>query len=123
MEIAYDWQKAIVWLATGGYDKYGQHNIAPTPIEVWVRELADFQETVDKDGNNITLPGSAQVEMPVPIGSWFWFGTLSQWLGTGSAFSDEQIMYVKSFDPMKDIKGRNIFRKVMLMRLHGKGEN
>ena len=127
-EIAYLWQPALLWPIVG-YDQYGQPQVAATPTQLGgmgnqymgVRWEASRAQVLDAKGNQVTLDAQAMVALDIYPGSWMWLGLLSDWYGTGSAHSDQELMYVVNFKRTGDINNRWQTRTVGLKRLHNSG--
>jgi hypothetical protein len=73
---------------------------------------------MDKDGNTVALDFEVIVSRDILIGSRMWQGSLDSW-NVGSSVLDQELMEVKTFDKVPDIKARFNFRKCGLIRLHG----
>jgi hypothetical protein len=110
-------QKAIVWLAEGT-DRYGDPKVSDTPIEIRVRWITGRMESLDANGNVMALEATAIVKREIPVGSRMWLGSLAEFMGTGSAGADTEIMEVKIYNEVPDEKGRNRTRSVGMMRFH-----
>lgn len=118
------WDTAVLWPATGGYDKQGQP-VLGDPVQLdypnGVRWLNKLAYKLDPAGNVIAVDATAVVNQDIPIHSRMWLGALADWYGTGSADThDQNLMTVKTFDKTDDTKGRFSRRTVGLMRLHNK---
>jgi hypothetical protein len=122
-ERAFVRQTALLWPATGQYDRYGEPIVALSPSEIKVRWIDTKMEVLDPQGNTITIDAQAIVLIDVPINSHMWLGTLKDWIDNGSAAFDQPLMEVKMFNATPDIKNRIAFRTLGMMRLHNKGAN
>jgi len=113
-EAEYLFDKAVVWPFIG-YTRDGQPKVG-APYEVWVRWLTKRRETKDKQGNTICLDGQAILEEDVLVDSVMRFGTLADWIQTGSDLPDTELMVVVTFDSTPDVKERDNYRCAGLMR-------
>jgi len=120
-EIAYLRQTALVWPASG-YDSYGQPAVAKYPTQISVRWNNTQTEMLNPQGNTISVDATVIVSQEIPMGSWLWLGSMDSWLGmgsgSGSAAQDEHLLEVKAYAKTADIKNRNYFRQLGLIRLH-----
>lgn len=122
-EIAFLTQFAVLW-PKAGYDAYGQPAVGDA-VQIPVRWNTERREVLQPNGNTIAFDASAVVRQKIAIGSHMWLGELVDWYGTGSGSgsvdtADDEVMVVKNYTETKDLKGRAVFREVMLMRLHNK---
>lgn len=111
-------QRAVLWLSGNTFDQFGQPVVAP-PVEIAVRWNDKQGEALDATGNTITLDATAVVDRRITIGSRLWLGTLAQWNGTGPGSGQEipnRLIEVKTYSETPDIKGRNSFKTVGLLR-------
>lgn len=115
-EVAYLDQIAVLWPWTGAYDKHGQPKVG-SPVEINVRWNTNRTEMMDPKGNTIKLDGSAIVGQDVPMYSVMWLGRLVNWAGSSVSQADTELMEVKAFKSTPDLKARDVFRTVGLMRL------
>jgi len=113
-ETEYLFDKAVVWPFIG-YDRSGQPKVGD-PYEVWVRWLTKRRDVLDTKGNTIALDAEAVTEDDIPMDSVMRLGTLSDWQGTGSNQMDTELMLVKTFNYTPDVKERDAYRCVGLMR-------
>lgn len=111
-ELSHRFQTAVYWPA-GGYDDYGQP-LRQDPVELQVRWEKDQREYTDPEGNLHMLEATVHVDRRIGIGSKMWLGSLSEWLGTGSGDSDTELMEVRVYDEIPDVKNRGIYREVGL---------
>jgi hypothetical protein len=109
------YQRAVLWPATGGNDRFGQPTVG-APVEIAVRWL-DIEETVmDPKGNLWALKAKVVVAQQVKMGSRMWLGQLSDWYATGSAGQPDDLTVCISFDRTPDMKNRWQRRELGLMR-------
>jgi hypothetical protein len=108
------YQTAVLWVKTG-VDRYGAP-VVSEPIEVRVRWNTKRTEGTDALGNPIALDAQVVVDRVIPVDSQMWLGSLSHWYGTGSAGQDDEVMFVRTFDRVLDVKGRVARMQVGLSR-------
>lgn len=116
-EIAFCYQKALLWAATG-VDNFDKYTVSSTPVEIDVRWDGSSSEMMDPKRNAVTVDASAVVDQEIPMGSQMWLGSLVDY--AAAAGPDLQIMEVKVTNYVPDLKDREVFRKVGLMRLRNK---
>jgi hypothetical protein len=107
-------QTAVLWVKTG-VDRYGAPVVA-SPVEIRVRWNTRRSQGLDALGNPVALDAQAVVDRVISIDSQMWLGTLSHWYGTGSAGQDDEVMFVRTFDRVLDVKGRVARMQVGLSR-------
>ena len=117
IEAAWRFQDALYWPASG-FDAYGNPDVDMTadPVELKVRWEQVSPESLDAQGNTVNYDAVVVVDREIPIGSVFWQGTLDSLFPLGSPPTSE-LMYVKTYSDIPDIKGRHHRRLVYLMRL------
>ena len=108
-------QKAVLWPVQVFYDGYGEPQVGE-PEEITCRWLTGRQEDMDSRGNNVNLEAVVVVDRKIDPGSRMWRGTLSEFLGTGSAEGQTEMMTVVKYDETPDLKNRHFYREVGLMR-------
>lgn len=108
-EEAYREQSAVLWRATGTYDRYGQPKLSAAE-DVDVRWIQRRTEVQDAQGNTVTLDATVISVEDIPVGSEMWLGRLEDFLGTGSGGPETEIHVVRTGSDSPDVKGR-IFRK------------
>lgn len=114
------YQVALLWAATGAFDDFAVPVVA-APVEIRVRWVDGQSESLDPDGQTVSLDGTAVVNQFVPIGSRMWLGTLDQWYAApGSGGDDDQVREVKTYNGVPDIKVRNLRYKLGLMKWRSK---
>lgn len=115
-----------VLLEFAGVDSYGEI-VRRAPVELTVRwETADVflpggrREVRDPQGNTIALDALVVVAREIPVDSLMWKGTLEEWVGsgtgTGSDSPTSELMIVKWYSEIPDLKGRHVRRLVGLMK-------
>lgn len=97
-------QKAVLWVATGNTNRYGQEFVSD-PVEITVRWVNRRSVGRDPQGNRVSLDASVVAARVIPLGSRMWEGELADFLGTGSAGDDTDVMYVRTSDVAKSLKG------------------
>jgi hypothetical protein len=124
-------QVAVLWAWNGSYDAYGQPVPSSPPVEIAVRwnTMPTRREVLDSKGNTVALDATVVVNQVIAVGSLMWLGALAQWygIGTGSAGvsvegqqgAGNELMVVKTYTEVPDIKGRQSFKTVGLMRFRG----
>jgi hypothetical protein len=108
------YQTAVLWVKTG-VDRYGASVVAD-PVEIRVRWNVRRTEGTDALGNPIALDAQVVVDRVISIDSQMWLGSLAHWYGTGSAGQDDEVMFVRTFDRVLDVKGRVARMQVGLSR-------
>lgn len=104
-------QRALLWERIGT-NRYGDP-IVGEPTEIKVRWEAGQEDVRKPDGTYITIDARVVVNQVVPIGSNIWlapnngYSVLEQYLGSGSASEDTDIMQVVTVNETPDIKNRN----------------
>lgn len=106
-------QKAVLWPMTG-YDTYGQPQVSSIPIEISVRWEWKHEEEKSTDRYQVLLDAMVVVDRAIEEGSNMWLGTLSDWYGTGSSGEDSEVLQVKFYNEIPDLKDRCIRRTVGL---------
>jgi hypothetical protein len=122
-EYSHRLQTALLFAQTNRFNAYGEP-LVDDPVEIQVRWDWVYNETLDPKTNNISLDAKVVVGQYVPLGSLMWLGTLSEWYGgsgtgSGSASTQEQgnqLMEVKTVTVDPDLKARNVYTTVGLMR-------
>lgn len=114
-ERSHRYQKAVYWPLTGR-DRYAAATVDPAnPLELDVRWVDVLQEVRDPQGNTITIEAEVEVDRDIPIGSKLWKGALDDLPGT--AFLPEtDVMQVYSFNATPDLRNRQTYRVLKLMR-------
>lgn len=127
-EQIFRYQKALLWRATGVPDDYGrpQHS---EPEELLVRWNHTRSKAVAANGEGVALDAQVVINEQVPMDSLLWLApdqspgsatAAEQWYGldggSGSSVRDNDLMVVKTFEEVPDVKGRLRARKLGLMR-------
>lgn len=107
-------QEAVLW-AYNGTNRYGEPLVLD-PVEICVRWENKRTEMLDAQGNKVEVEALVVVNQDIAINSQMWLGTLSNWVGTGSAGTDDEVMMVRVFNKTPDIKGRCYRRTVGLSK-------
>lgn len=102
----------VLWEATGVADRTGKPKVSAVPVERNCRQLSARRDTRDKEGNIITLDASAVVEVDFKVNSVVWFGRLADF----NPAIENDLMEVIYFDKTPDLKGRDFYREIGLMR-------
>jgi hypothetical protein len=106
-------QRAVLW-EMSGYDTYGQPTVPSTPVEISVRWEWKHEEEKTTDKYEVLLDAIVVVDREIAEGSNMWLGTVSDWYGTGSAGDDSEVLQVKFYNEVPDLKDRYIRRTVGL---------
>lgn len=102
----------VLWEATGVSDRTGKPKVSPTAVERNCRQLSARRDTRDKEGNIITLDASAIVEVDIRVNSIVWFGRAADF----NPAIENDLMEVVYFDKTPDVKCRDFYREIGLMR-------
>lgn len=108
-------QDAVVWDATGRYDRYGKA-ILDEPRQIEVRWNTKRTSMIGRDGKPIALDATVVTVEDIELDSDMWLGTLEDWYATGSAGNGVSLHTVVAFTSTPDIKAREDFRVLGLMR-------
>jgi hypothetical protein len=108
-------QRAVLWPKVG-YDTFGQPAVGP-PQEIPVRWSWTHRESIDAQGNTISIDADVVTTFPLVIGSHLWLGTLNDW-NLGSGQTNYDMCECKTVPDTPDIKGRVHRYTGQLMRLH-----
>ncbi len=109
-------QTAVLW-EFQSYGPDGQPRVSSTPVELEVKWNDVRNQRLDKDGNTVGLDATVVVDRFIPIGSAIWLGELADWYGTGSnVVLNPDIMEVKTYNAGQDMKGRDTYYTIGLMR-------
>ena len=106
-------QKAMLW-AYDGVNRYGQSTVSSTGTEIKVRWENDRKQTLDPNGNIIAVDAVVVVGQVVTIGSIMWLGAQSDL--PSDLIPTSNIMQVVSYASIPDIKGRDFYKEVGLVR-------
>lgn len=123
IEQPYPSRKALLWTAQG-VDNYGQYKRSIEAIELDVEWLDRKSESLDAQGNSISLDATVGVGIEIAVGSTMWKGSIrdlvDSLLGTGTDETLQpasNLMFVATYEENHDIKGRNVARSVGLKKL------
>lgn len=108
-------QDAVLWEATGRYDAEGRHLIGE-PREIEVRWLRKRRMGTAANGSPVMLDATVVTVEEIAVGSNMWLGTLDDWYGVGSAGDATEVHEVVSYDETPDVKGREVYRTLSLIR-------
>jgi hypothetical protein len=119
-ELAFRRQRAILWPlltpASAGRQKFNEP-LKGDPVELSVRWDDQQKEILGSNGTPVRVDAVVIVDRRIAIDSLMVKGTLSEWLGTGSATAqDPTVMQVIVFNEVPDIKNRVSYREVGLIR-------
>lgn len=99
------WQDAVYW-PPGAPDRYNEPTRG-SPVQIEVRWVWQDRKTTNAQGEEIETSATVITDREIPIGSFMVLGTLSDWLGTGSAGADDALMEVVTEQQTPDLKARN----------------
>lgn len=121
-ELSHLYQAAVLWprtplsSTTRGSDAYGQPTL-DTAVEIRVRWDDTKREVLDAQGNRVVVDATALVDRTIAVGSEMWLGPLSDWVGTAVGQDDDtEVMLVKTFNAVPDVRNRYVTREVGLMK-------
>jgi hypothetical protein len=107
-------EPALLWAKTSS-DRYGDP-VTSEPVELlvsWGQRRAIMRRP---DGSKVAVDAQVAVDREVEVGSKMWLGALSDWLGTGSAGIDDEVMLVVAYEATDDLKSRDTRYVVGLAR-------
>lgn len=107
-------QKIVLWPFVS-YDSYGGFIVGPAH-ELSARWSRNRRETIDAQGTKIALDATVVVAQKIIVGSLVWLGELADWLGTGSAGDDSELMQVATYSETPDLRNKFIRREIGLVR-------
>lgn len=107
-------QTVVYWQRTGTAPN-GRAVLAD-PVEIAVRIVSGSSESLTANSSEVGTQAVVVVDFRPPIGSSMWAGTLADWLATGSGDPTSVVWEVSSFDEIPDVRCRNFYRKVGLIR-------
>ena len=102
-------QRAVLW-RFDSHDDHGQLRVF-SPEEIGVRWVENNREVVSKDGTVVVSTVQAVVEEDIPIDSILWLGELLD-----LPISPTDLMQVVSKSTVPDLKNRETFRELNLLR-------
>lgn len=102
-------QKAVLWEASGK-DDYGEVTV-DAAAEITVRWAERRREGVDPQGNTIAIDATAVVDREIAVGSIMWLGAL---VDLPTPLTD--LNQVVNYNSIPDIKGREFYRTVSLIK-------
>ena len=105
---------AILWEVVG-YDSENEP-IVGAPVEILTRWEDCRKEVLDPKLGMIAIDAMVVVDRRIAVDSQMLQGELADWLGTGSAYDDTNLMRVAVYEEIPDLKGRNVRRTVGLRR-------
>lgn len=109
---------AILW-ASIGTDQRGRP-LLDEPREIKLRFLEGSGEALLSSSGENTRPAIAVVAEDVPVRSAIWVGCLDEWYEEGSAGNNVNVLEVVNFEKVPDIRGRNHYREITLIRKGGR---
>lgn len=114
---------AVYWRFSGRQSDTGGEPLLDPPVDIKVRWELGRTEGVDPQGNVIALDGLVVVRQKVEILSVMWRGTLNQWYGhesgTGSEGAMDELMQVRTYTEVPDLKRRKFRRVAGVVFLRG----
>lgn len=121
IETAWRYDKAVLWpvltkLGRIVTDSHGRPRVSTNPVELDVRWEDTETEALDPEGNTVRIDATVVVDREIVPGSLMRKGELADWTGTGSGNEDTEVMVVKTYQRVEDIKGRHVRRVVGLAR-------
>lgn len=114
LERRHRYQAAVLWAKSG--DDVNAEPTFSAAIEIRVRWVKGRVETVNAQGNTISLDAQVVVDREIKVGSKMWLGPLADWYGTGSAGPDTEVLWVVNYHETPDVKARFAERSVDLSR-------
>ncbi len=99
-------QTAALWAATGGYDRYGEPEVAASPVDVACRWNDAKGEVGGADGHRISYDASVVLDREVPVGSRMYLGSAEDWAGTGSGGTVSEVLRVVHMAVTVSLKNR-----------------
>lgn len=109
-EIASLTDDAVLW-SFAGHSPTGEPKVS-TPIQIECRWMWKKTQATDATGNTVMLDATVIVDREIDDGSILWLGTLDQWEDSGSEESNPELVEVKSYKEVKDIRGRESYREL-----------
>ena len=108
-------QPAVLWPA-GPTNEFGQ--VVPgSPTSIRVR-ISGLPESLSgkSDGESVTQTITAIVDRKIAVGSLMQMGEYSDIVGTGTGSDASLLLEVKSYEEVRNTRGRNPVRTVTLAR-------
>jgi hypothetical protein len=109
IETACRFQKAVLYVANG-FAADGEETVA-AGVSIDVRVEIGKREALDATGNVIAVDMVLVVDRAIPIGSIVWIGNINN-----IASPPVDLLEVKTYREVPDVKGRNFRRVIDLMR-------
>jgi hypothetical protein len=107
-------QTALLWTKGATVDDWGVMSVE-SAIAIPVRWLNTTQDSLDPQGNRVTVDATAVVDRDIAEGSLMWLGSFDDLPGTASV-PETGLMEVVKFEKTPDLKGRKFYRSVSLKR-------
>jgi hypothetical protein len=107
-------QKALLWGATGNYDRKGNTKVSAA-VELDVRWENRNQDILDPFGNTVSVDAVVVVNRDIAVGSIMWQGGTADVPGT-SGIPQAGFLYVAMYEKIPDIKNQYSRRRVFLVR-------
>ena len=111
-ESAYLNDFAVLWEVSGNPGADGRPRVG-SPVEINCRQGKKRRTILSRDNTVIVLDAWAVVAREIKPQSILWFGRLADWQGTAT---DNELMEVVYYDEESDVKCRDTYREVGLMR-------
>lgn len=112
-ETSHRFQDAVLW-PREGRDDYGEPTVGE-PVAVRVRWTYGRTLMRDRDGNPVEVDATVMLDRDVTTESVMWLGKLADWFDDGV----QELMEVKAFDRVSDVKNRGVCRVAGLVRFKG----
>lgn len=101
---------AVLW-SFAGHDSTGEPKVS-NPVQIECRWIWKKTQSTDATGNTVMMDATVVVDREIDDGSILWEGTLDQWEDTGSEEDNPDLVEVKSYKEVKDIRGREFYREL-----------
>lgn len=108
---------AVYW-AFSYTDEMGEV-ITAAPVEITCRWIEQHTEALDPMGNKVALDGMVITNETLLIGSIMRFGTLADFVGTGTNSQDDKVFMVAMMNRVPSICGKYNYRSYGLVKYGG----
>ena len=104
VEQSFCYEDAIL-LVKNGYDRYGRPKV-DDPTEIKCRWITCRKDRLDAQGNPVVVEVEMVTTTALTVGSQVWYGSLEDWVESGSGGYDSEMMEVFYVEITKDVKQR-----------------